>query len=233
MDTLMEQHRLATGIYQKTLDNWNKIIFIISKSLLVMYMGAVLIFLLIPLAFYVFEGKLQLAIEIVLPFVNPTTERGFYVSLIFQVYSLIFACAGISSIDGMFVLYSFQGLALVQTTRMSFQEFGQRLETGNGMPEHPLVLKSQLRQVLQRYILMQKWIHIAFHVDPWIGYHLFLFSLFRRSVELQLLGWRCNVLFDGFIGSCGRYITEYGSVSIHIDCGKSHEAAVTLFHLTQ
>lgn len=156
MDTLNEQHRYATGTYQKTFANWNKLIFIITKSLLIMYMGAVLIFAMIPLAFYVIAGKLQLAIEIVLPYLDPTTDRGFYINLIYQIYSLVFACAGMSSIDGLFVFYSFQGLAVVQTTRMSFKEFRQRLDAAGEMSQRPLVMKNQLRQVLQRYMLMQK-----------------------------------------------------------------------------
>lgn len=156
LDTLSEQHQKATGMYRKTLDNWNKIIFIISKSLLVMYMSAVLIFALIPLAFYIVDGKLQLAIDIVLPYLDPMAERTFYISLTFQIYSLIFACAGISSIDGMFVFYSFQGLAVIQTTRMSFREFGERLNATDELAQQPLVVKNQLRQVLERYLLMQR-----------------------------------------------------------------------------
>lgn len=156
MGMLNEQHQYATGTYRRTLHNWNMIIFFISKSLLVIYIGSVFIFATIPLAFYVYDGRLQLAIEIVLPYNDPETERGFYISLIYQIYALIFACAGMSSLDGMFVLYSFQGLAVVQTTRMSFKEFGQRLESDDEMSQQPLVVKNQLRQVLQRYLLMQK-----------------------------------------------------------------------------
>lgn len=155
MHILNEQHRHATGMYQNTFDNWNKIIFIISKSLLIMYMSAILIFAVVPMAFYVNDGSLQLAIEIVLPFVDPTTTKGFYINLIYQTYSLIFACAGMSSIDAMFVFYSFQGLAMVQTTRMSFQEFGERLNA-DAVSQNRLVVKYQLWQVLQRYMLMRK-----------------------------------------------------------------------------
>lgn len=156
IDILNEQHELASGEYQKTFNNWNKIIFIISKSLLVIYMNSVLIFALIPLFFYLLDGELVLAIDIILPFLDPTAERTFYINLIFQIYCLIFACAGMSSIDSMFVFYSFQALAMVRVTRMSSKEFGRRLNESDEVLKEPLVVKSQLRQVLQRYLLMQK-----------------------------------------------------------------------------
>lgn len=43
----------------------------------------------------------------------------------------------------------------------------------------------------------------------------------------QLHGRRFNVLFNVITGARWRYITEYGFVSIHIDCGKRLGAAVT------
>lgn len=156
IDILDEQHESAAGEYQKTFNNWNKIIFIISKSLLIIYMNSVLIFAMIPLAFYLIDGELVLAIDILLPFLDPTTERTFHINLIFQIYCLIFACAGMSAIDSMFVFYSFQALAMVRVTRMSFKEFGRRLNESDEVLKVPLVVKSQLRQVLQRYLLMQK-----------------------------------------------------------------------------
>lgn len=216
LNTLSEQHQYANGMYRKTLDNWNKIIFIISKSLLVMYMGAVLIFALIPLAFYVVNGQLQLAIEIVLPYLDPKADRTFYINLTYQIYSLIFACAGISSIDGMFVFYSFQGLAMIQTTRMSFREFGERLNATDELAQQPLVVKNQLRQVLERYTLMQRWIFASvnpshtreqFNLFQKFYKIYFVFFFFLVGWTMQLFGRRCIMLFDGIIGSRWRHIT--------------------------
>lgn len=217
MNTLTELHQTATGVYQKTLDNWNKIIFIISKSLLVMYIGSVLIFAMVPLAFYVIEGQMKLAIEIVLPFLDPETNRGFYINLAYQLYSLVFACAGISSIDWMFVFYSFQGLALVQATRMSFKEFGNRLETTDRDSLDPLGTHNQVPGP-QLYLF---WVELVLNLGrsrvdrAELGLKFFFFFLLKKfkfqSKKLHFglklgrkmhfglnLGWKKYMIYDIF-----------------------------------
>lgn len=148
-------HNNADGEYRKALNTYTKIIFIISKSLLVLYICSVIIFASIPLIYFILDGKLQLAIEIILPFSSPSTKTGFYINLIYEIYGFMFACAGMSGIDGTFIFFSFQGLGLVRTTTLSFREISTIVENDKKAKDDVLI-KRYLREVVERYFLMQR-----------------------------------------------------------------------------
>lgn len=120
--------------------------------------------------------------------------------------------------SGLFVFYSFQGLAVVQTARMSFKEFQQRLDATDEMSQRPLVLKNQLRQVLQRYMLMQKWIlkaHTWISNWPKIFDNLFPFNF-------SLAGRSC-CSYMGDVATC------YSMVSLVHVASTSLSMALCLF----
>lgn len=147
----------SNGAYRNVFHTWTKIIFIITKSLLVLYIMSVFIFATIPLVYYILYGKLQLAIEIIIPFVNPHTTNGFFINLIYQIYGFLFACAGMSGIDGMFIFFSFQGLALLTTTIISFREFS-KIAVNDVIVKNPYLIKRYFRDVVERYYLMQEFV---------------------------------------------------------------------------
>lgn len=153
MDMLIHQYNNASGEYTQFFFKWSKIIFIISKGLMLMYIGSVFVFILFPLVFYFLYGEKVVAIELVFPFMDPTSDKSFYISTLYQIYGMVFACAAMSGLDGIFVLFTFQGLALIEATQASFHEFGCILNAGKSTK---LEVKSMLRQVLQRFRLAQE-----------------------------------------------------------------------------
>lgn len=97
---------------------------------MLMYIGSVFVFILFPLVFYFLYGEKVVAIELVFPFMDPTSDKSFYISTLYQIYGMVFACAAMSGLDGIFVLFTFQGLALIEATQASFHEFGCILNAG-------------------------------------------------------------------------------------------------------